>query len=110
MAGDGSDATRIVHEAIDFLETGRIIRIEVWSVPESGAYPDGIKYRLHYGTTDGETIVRYDNPHADTKDHERHTADGIDEAYTYPDDYRTLLERFRREVQEHEREYEHEHD
>lgn len=101
----GGEATLLISESIDFPETGRIVRIEVWSVPESPAYPDGIKYRMHYGTTDGDTIVRYDNSHAETKGHERHTADGVDEGYEFPDDYRTVLERFRQEVSEHEQEH-----
>lgn len=100
MAGD--EATRLIDEAIDYPETGRIVRIQVWAVPESKAYPDGIKYRMHYGTTQGETILRYDNSHAKTKGHERHTADRVDEDYEYPGDYRTLLEWFREEVADHE--------
>jgi hypothetical protein len=100
MTGDG--ATRLIDEAIDYPKTGRIVRIQVWAVPESEAYPDGIKYRMHYGTTIGETILRYDNSHAETKGHERHTTDGVDADYEYPSDYRTLLERFREEVDEHE--------
>ena len=98
------EATRLIDEAIDYPKTGRIVRIQVWSVPESDAYVDGIKYRMHYGTTHGETIIRYDNSHAETKGHERHTADGVDDDYEYPGDYRTLLEQFRTEVADHEHE------
>lgn len=100
MSGD--EATRLIDEAIDYPETGRIVRIQVWAVPESEAYPDGIKYRMQYGATHGETILRYDNSHAETKGHERHTADGVDEDYEFPGDYRTLLDRFREEVDDHE--------
>jgi hypothetical protein len=96
------ETTLLVSESIDFPETGRIARIKVWSVPASEAYPDGVKYRLHYGTTDGETVLRYDNSHAETKGHERHTRDGVDEGYEYPGRYRALLERFRTEVSEYE--------
>ncbi|ADJ16967.1 hypothetical protein HacjB3_18278 (plasmid) [Halalkalicoccus jeotgali B3] len=101
MSGD--EATLILSESLDFPETGRIVRMNVWSVPASDAYPDGIKYRLHYGTGEGETILRYDNSHADTKGHERHTADGVDGTYEYPGDYKAVLERFRTEVENHER-------
>lgn len=99
----GDDATLLLNESIDYPETGRLVRINVWSVPESDAYPDGIKYRLHYGTTDGETILRYDNAHPRTKGHERHTSDGIDPDYEYPGEYTALLQRFRKEVKTHER-------
>jgi len=101
MAGD--DATLLVSESIDFPETGRIARITVWAVPESDAYPDGIKYRMHYGTVDGDTLLRYDNSHPETKGHERHTRDGVDEEYEFPGGYRALLRRFQREIQDHER-------
>jgi hypothetical protein len=97
----GDEATLILRDTIDYPED-RIVRITVWSVPESDAYPDGIKYRLHYGTTAGETILRCDNSHAETKGHERHTADDV-ETYEYPGDYVTLLDRFREEVEEYER-------
>lgn len=101
MAGD--EATLVLSESIDYPETGRLVRINVWSVPTSDAYPDGIKYRLHYGTTAGETILRYDNAHPRTKGHERHTADGVDTDYEFPGDYETVLERFRQEVENNER-------
>ncbi len=42
-------------------------------------YPCGYDYTLHYGTTDGETLLRYDNAHERSKGHERHTADGVTE-------------------------------
>ncbi|ELY38597.1 toxin-antitoxin system TumE family protein [Halalkalicoccus jeotgali] len=84
MSGD--EATLILSESLDFPETGRIVRMNVWSVPASDAYPDGIKYRLHYGTGEGETILRYDNS-----------------TYEYPGDYKAVLERFRTEVENHER-------
>lgn len=97
-------ATPLIREAIDYPESGRLVRIRVWEVPESEAYPDGIKYSSHYGDTDGNTILRYDNSHADTKGHERHTADGVDESYEFPGEFRTLLQRFRTEVDSHEQE------
>ena len=98
----GDDATLVLNEAIDYPKTDRIVRINVWSVPESDAYPGGIKYRLHYGTTDGDTILRYDNAHPRTKDHERHTTDGVDDSYEFPGDYKAVIKRFRKEVEEYE--------
>lgn len=96
MPSDAVDL--LISEAIDVPDAGRIARVQVWSVPVSEAYPDGIKYRMHYGTTEGETIVRYDNSHGATKGHERHTSDGIDDEYTYPGSLEAVLSRFRSEV------------
>jgi len=42
-------------------------------------YPCGFDYSLHYGTLDGETLLRYDNAHERTKGHERHTPEGVEE-------------------------------
>lgn len=42
-------------------------------------YPCGWDYALHYGTLEGETLLRYDNAHERTKGHERHTPDGAEE-------------------------------
>lgn len=52
------------------LEGDHIYTVIAWRIPESEAHPEGIKYRFHYGTVDGETILRYDNSHGV---HERHT-------------------------------------
>lgn len=73
---------------------GTVVRIRILSVPESDKFEDGVKYRLHYGTTDGDTIVRYDNSHGV---HERHTEEGLDEEYEFPG-YETVLDRFYAEV------------
>ncbi len=61
-------------------------------------YPSGWDYALHYGTVDGETLLRYDNAHERTKGHERHTGDGV-EGVPFPG-MPELLERFQREVDE----------
>jgi hypothetical protein len=59
-------------------------------------YPSGWKYRLHYGTTDGETLVRYDNSHERSKGHERHEGDSTEEVeFTSMDG---ILRRFYRDV------------
>jgi len=42
---------------------------------DSDQYPCGYDYALHYGTIDGETLLRYDNAHERHKGHERHTSD-----------------------------------
>lgn len=65
-------------------------------------YPCGWKYRLHFGTTEGETILRYDSSHELTKGHERHVGDDETERTEEIDFPGTdaLLERFVREVEE----------
>lgn len=65
-------------------------------------YPSGWRYSLHYGTMDGETILRYDNAHGRTKGHERHTGDGprARESIDFPG-MDALLRRFYREVEAH---------
>jgi hypothetical protein len=60
-------------------------------------YPSGWDYALHYGRTDGETILRYDNAHERTKGHERHTGDDVEEI-PFPG-MADLLARFQREVE-----------
>ena len=62
----------------------------------SGPTLSGYKYSLHFGTLDGETILRYDNSHEETKEHERHTADEVEEI-EFPGMVE-LLERFKAEV------------
>ena len=59
-------------------------------------YPCGFDYALHYGTVDGETLLRYDNAHERSKGHERHTADGVTEI-AFPG-MTALIERFEEEV------------
>lgn len=81
----------------DEYEDGTIERVFVRTTTDS-AYPSGWRYSLHYGTKDGETIVRYDNSHEDTKGHERHTSKGVD-FIDFPG-MRELLGQFYREVEE----------
>jgi hypothetical protein len=39
--------------------------------------PEGLKYSMQYGTTDGETIIRYDNSpdHPNAAHHHKHRSD-----------------------------------
>jgi len=59
-------------------------------------YPCGYDYALHYGTVDGETLLRYDNAHEQSKGHERH-ADGEVTEIDFPG-MAALIRRFEREV------------
>lgn len=47
--------------------------------PDDDQYPCGFDYTLHYGTLDRKTLLRYDNAHERTKNHERHTPDAVEE-------------------------------
>jgi len=72
---------RVLEDTERRYRDGGVLRVRVLSVPESEKFPDGIKYRLHYGTDASETIIRYDNSHGQ---HERHTAEGLNEGYEFP--------------------------
>ena len=98
---DDDEAEPLIDTRIDFPESDRIVAVTVWRVPESEAYPEGVKYAMHYGTKAGDTILRYDNAHPEGKGHERHTPDGVTEI-DFPG-WEALLTRFRTEVMEHER-------
>lgn len=62
---------------------------------DSDQYPCGYDYTLHYGTIDGETLLRYDNAHERHKGHERHTPAGVTEI-EFPG-MEALVQRFERE-------------
>jgi hypothetical protein len=91
------DEVRVVEDTERRFVDGFVLRVRVLAVPESEKFPDGIKYRLHYGTDDGRTVIRYDNSHGI---HERHTADGRDENYEFPG-YDAIQARFWNEVEHH---------
>jgi hypothetical protein len=88
------DDVRVLEDTERRFADGTVLRVRVLAVPESEKFPDGIKYRLHYGTDEGETLVRYDNSHGV---HERHTTDGLDDDYEFPG-YEALQTRFWNEV------------
>jgi len=81
----------------DEYEDGTIERVFVRTTADS-AYPSGWRYSLHYGTKDGETLVRYDNAHEETKGHERHVGEQA-EIIDFPG-MTKLIDRFHREVEE----------
>ena len=92
MAPD--DDVRVLEDTERRFEDGTVLR--VLAVPNSEKFPDGIKYRLHYGTEGGKTLLRYDNSHGV---HERHTPTGIDEDYEFPG-YDVVQECFWDEVEQ----------
>ena len=90
------DDVRVLEDTERRFDDHTVLRVRVLSVPESEKFPDGVKYRLHYGTEAGETLVRYDNSHGY---HERHTATGLDESYEFSG-YGAVQRRFWNEVEQ----------
>jgi hypothetical protein len=60
-------------------------------------YPSGYDYTFHYGTVDGEALLRYDNAHETQNGHERHTPDGVEEIEL--PGIEALLSRFESEIE-----------
>ena len=90
-----SDVERLVDETREFDET--IARAVVLKVPESDEYPDGYKVRLHYGSKEDETLLRYDNSHGVFEKHERdRDSEPVDVGYF------EAYDRFREHVEEKE--------
>lgn len=78
-------------------ENGTIERVFIRRTSDA-AYPSGWRYSLHYGTTGGETIIRYDNAHETTKGHERHVGEQA-KLIDFPG-MEELYDRFLREVEQ----------
>ncbi len=87
---------RLVDETRWF-DGGTVARAVILEVPKSEEYPDGYKIRLHYGTEEGKTLLRYDNSHGVF---EKHTGEGDAEAIELG--YFEAYERFKEHVKEKE--------
>lgn len=79
------------------VEGGYVVDVTIRKT-EDVTYPSGWKYSLHFGEVGGDTVLRYDNAHEDTKGHERHTRNDI-EIVEFPGMV-ALYDRFKREVEE----------
>jgi len=90
------DEVEVVREYHREHPDGAIEAVKIMLVPESEKFPEGVKYRLHYGTYEGETLLRYDNSHGV---HERHTGDGNVTELPFPG-IAQLYERFIEETEE----------
>jgi hypothetical protein len=77
---ESDHAERIFERTLRF-DDGTVLNAAAWNVPEQPAYPDGVHYRFHFGSSEG-TVVRYDNAHAGR--HERHDSDGTIETIEFP--------------------------
>lgn len=102
MTGDDGDATKVLDVVERFRRNGTYVEIEAYSVPASDRYPEGVKYSMQYGTTGGETVIRYDNfpDHPGAPNHHKHTADGSVENVDFGG-VRPLFDRFKQEVRNH---------
>lgn len=100
MGGNDEEAAPLISVTKDFGETYAEVR--AWAVPESDRYPDGLKYSMQYGTTDGETIIRYDNfpDHPDAAPHHKHLADETVQDVEF-EGIEALFDRFKAEVRNH---------
>jgi hypothetical protein len=78
------------------VEDGYVVDVTIRQT-KAEKYPSGWDYSLHLGQVGGDTILRYDNAHEQTKGHERHTLDEI-EIIEFPG-MLTLYDRFKREAE-----------
>ena len=93
-----------VNEEPDYrinLPSGAVVDVTINKVEPWEKFPSGWHYSLHYGTRDGETILRYDNGHSDNE-HHRH--EGNEHENIEFEGMEELYERFLKEVRQHERE------
>ncbi len=70
-------AALLLREKLVMLD-GAIIEIVIWRLPQ--ASPDrthGLKYRLYFGSPEGECLVRYDNE-TGRGDHKHYGAEEVD--------------------------------
>jgi hypothetical protein len=56
----GTDgATKVLDVKERFPANGTLADVTAWRVPQSDRYPEGVRYSMQYGRTDGRTIIRY---------------------------------------------------
>lgn len=98
-------ATKVLEYHDEFPGGDRVAAV-AWSVPESEAFPEGVKYSFQYLGPEDEAVLRYDNAH-DVRGvgrHHRHHGGDVE-----PVDFEGLeahLEQFLDEVQTiHERRF-----
>lgn len=96
----GAEKVLDVYE--EFPANGTYVDVAVYVVEPSNRYPEGVKYSMQYGTTAGETILRYDNfpDHPEASIHHRHTRNSAVQPLEF-DGIRKLYERFKSEVRAH---------
>lgn len=78
------------------VEDGYVVAVTIRQTADE-RYPSGWDYSLHLGEVGGETVLRYDNAHEQTKGHERHTGNEV-EIIEFPG-MLTLYDRFKHEAE-----------
>jgi Family of unknown function (DUF6516) len=71
-------AAELLHRSRYVYADGALREMVLWQVPRTANHPSGLKYRLYYGDSEGNCLVRYDNERG--KGDHRH---GIDEETPY---------------------------
>lgn len=67
-------AATLLHRSRFVYSDGALREMVLWQVPQAAHHPCGLKYRLYYGDTEGNCLVRYDNERG--KGDHRHGIDG----------------------------------
>ena len=71
-------AAELLHRSRYVYADGALREMVLWQVPRTANHPSGLKYRLYYGDSEGNCLVRYDNERG--KGDHRH---GIDREASY---------------------------
>lgn len=74
---------------------GSFAEISITRVPETGQFPEGVKYGFQYVGTDETPILRYDNAHGT---HERHEGEGSGEPIEFAGNVEEHLRQFLAEI------------
>jgi hypothetical protein len=88
---------KLVYQNKLIYSDGSIMQIVIWKLPKrTSERPHGLKYRLYYGDSDGNCIIRYDNE-VGKGDHKHH--------YDQQQDYefvtaKKLIEDFLKDINE----------
>ncbi len=54
-------AAKVLHRSRFVYADGALREMVLWQVPRTAHHPFGLKYRLYYGDSEGNCLVRYDN-------------------------------------------------
>lgn len=76
----GGDVRKLIDARVEH-PGGIVESVVVLEVPTSEKYPEGIKYRMHLGTKEGRTLVRFDNSHGE---HHKHVRNDIEDLEDFP--------------------------
>lgn len=75
-------AAKFLHRSRFVYADGALREMVLWKVPRTEHHPFGLKYRLYYGDSEGNCLVRYDNERG--KGDHRHGIDG-ETSYRFTD-------------------------